>query len=1086
MSLKIIYGTAGSGKTQKCFDYIDDVINNTKQNVVYVVPEQYSLEAERTISAYFSKKALDRVEVLSPDRLAKRVFCTVGPIMCDFVDDNAKLMIVEKAIIKVFGKLVYFTKNADVAGFALVILSLIKTLKSNCISPNNLKKLVNEAENVSLKYKLYDLFLIYSEYEKFFDFPYYDSDDNMTRLSEKIEEFNLFKNTHFVFDNFVSFSKQQFKVIEAILKKSPCVVFSLTTNDLKFTDKYQLFYKSQMTAEKLFDLAYHNNINVLPNDYTDHCCSENQELNFLKNNYFSYKKNIYSKKTNNIYICKSDNYNNEIEQIAQEIYRLVREENYRYRDFAVITRNTGVYYPIIRDTFERYDIFYNITETKYSNSNFLYNALMSVFDVVINKYSFDSVFNFIRSFLCKLDDESKFLLENYILETGNREKIWTEKNEVTFKGSFSDNELLKISKSLNYVRKCFFTFTDNFKGRKSVKEIIYAYLELLKFTDAEKTVTEIIKTFRNNGNNEAADEISSVYNHIITSLNQMVLYFGDDLITFEKFYKILKSALSNTAIDTLPSGVDDVIITSIDRFQALKSKVVFIVGVSEGVIPCGYINEGIFKDSELDMMGIEENTVQKHYDENYVIYRLFSSAEDKLYISYPTADNEGNTVGASSIISNIKNIFPEISQLQNMYEKINKLEEVEGILPTFNKLIKYNSEGFWNTVSKWYKVNRPDLYNIIKSAKKYTNLPPKLQNDIIKKLYGSEIKSSISRIERYNQCHFAYFIRYGLNVDERKKYKLEARDYGTYMHEIIEKFSAYAEEFGWKNITEEICKEKAYELTNEVLSNNLSDFYTESKRQTYLFNKITSTMNTVLWNITGFYKDSGYISIGHEVSFDDDAEFKPITLTLSDGTVVKLRGKVDRADIKRTANGDFVSIVDYKSSAKDISFERILCGIQIQLPIYISAICKNLENKGENIIPAAMLYYHIDDPIIEGDKDLSDEEIYTEIEKKLKMHGVVHESADISSLFIAKKNVTINQINKICETAYKTMKKALEKMISGNIDINPYAIGNSTACDYCPYNNICSFEQSLKDNNYIKYKKQKMEEFFENVDQMDK
>ncbi len=1085
MSLKIIYGAACSGKTEECFAFIDNIITTTQKNVIYVVPEQYSLEAERAVAGRFSKKALDRVEVLSLERLAKRVFSNVGPAMCDFLDDNAKLMIVEKSIIKVSSKLTYFTKNADVSGFASVILQLIKELKSNCINTEILKNAADNSLKSDFKYKLYDLILIYNEYENFFDFPYADTDEIFNMLSEKIEKYGLFENTCFVFDNFVSFSKQQIKVVTALLRKSPAVIFSLTADKLECNNKFDLFYKAQKTAEKLFEIAYDNNVEVLPNVYKNKSFMKNNEQYFLCSNYFSDKKNTYQEKTENIFICKSDNYSNEISQVAHEISRLVREEGYRYRDFAVITRNSELYYPIIRDAFERYDIFYNITESKRSTDNFLYNALFSVFNVVTNRYSFDSVFNFVRSFLCELDEKSKYLLENYVLEIGNREQLWTDNKCPKIKGGFSDYEFEKICKALNYVRECFKVFADKFRGRKNVGEIIEAYSAFLEHTNAEIKVKNFIKAFRDKGNNELADETLSVYNHIINSINQMALYFGDMYVTFEKFCKILNSALANTEVDALPSGVDDVIITTIDRFQATKAKVVFAVGISEGVIPCGYINEGIFKDNERKALGIEEDIIQMHCDENYVIYRIFSSSSDKLYISYPTSDNEGKAVSPSSIISGIYSIFPNVTTLQNIYDRIDMLYDVEGVIPTFNKVIKNNGNGFWNTVSKWYMNNQPVLYEIIKNSSEYTNLPRKLQGDIVKKLYGDEIKSSISRVEKYNQCQFAYFLRYGLNVDERKEYKLEARDYGTYMHEIIEKFSIFAENFGWRSITPEICEKKAKEITDEVLENYLSEYYTESERFTYLFNKIISAMNTVLWNITCFYKESGYVSLGYEISFDDESQYKPITLTLSDGTVVKLRGKIDRADIRRTEKGNFVSIVDYKSGSKDIEFEKILCGIQIQLPVYIRAVCQTLDKKGDNIIPAAMLYYHIDSPVIRGEKNMSDSAIAKEIEKKLKMKGVIHESSEIPSMYVAEKNVTVNQINKLCETAYKQMKNALEKMIKGNISINPVSNYNTSACDYCPYGNICNFDSEFKDNNYKYYKNLKMEEFFDYVDKMD-
>lgn len=1082
MSLKIIYGVGGSGKTQHCFNDIENILNNTTSNVVYIVPEQYSLEAERNISAEFSQSALDRVEVLSLERLAKRVFSTVGPVLCDFLDDNAKLMIVERAIIKVAGKLTYFTKNAEMSGFASVVLQIIKELKSNCIDKETIKNIAEQCNN-SFKFKLYDLYLIYNEYENFFDFPYADSDDNMNMLSEKIKKYNLFTNTYFVFDNFVSFSKQQLQVVETLMKNSPCVTFALTTDDLEYKNNFQLFYKSMLTAQQLFSIAYDNNIEVLPNLYLEKCCKDNDELDFLCSNYFRDKKSVYAEKTEKVFLLKSDCYNNEVEQIAQEIHRLVREQNYRYKDFAVITRNEAVYYPIIRDTFERYEIFYNITEPKYSNSNFLYSALMSVFNIVIDKYSFDSVFEFVRSCLCGLRDDDKFLLENYVLETGNREQLWKENKKLTYRGSFTDYEFDKICDALDYVRKCISVFTDNFSGRKTVSDIINAYSDFLEYVDGENKIKVIVKQLQADGDNEGAEEIMSVYNHIITSINQMLVYFGDATITFEKFYRILDSALSSTEIDTLPSGVDDVIVTSVDRFLASEAKIVFVAGVSEGVIPRGYINEGVFKDDELKILGIENNIIQRHCDENYVIYRMFSSATERIYISYPTADNEGKSIAKSPIVNNLRALFTNITEYQNVYEKINKLEEVEGVLPTFNKIIKNKSRGFWGTVAEWYKTNYPNMFDVIKNAKDYSNLPAVLRSEIVKSLYGSEIKSSISRVEKFNQCQFAYFVRYGLNVDQRKEYKIEAKDYGTYMHEIIEKFSLFAEDFGWENITDDICCEKSAEITKKVLEENLSEFYTESERYTYLFNKIISAMTTVLKNITMFYKQSEYISLGYEISFDDDSAFKPITLTLSDGTVVKLRGKVDRADIRRAGNGDFVTIVDYKSSTKNIEFEKILCGIQIQLPVYIKAICENLHKNGKNVIPAAMLYYCIEDPIISGDKNLSDEEISKQIQAQLKMNGVMHEYADIPSVFVAKKDATIKQIDKICDTAYNKMKSALEDMMRGNININPVNGGNgATACKYCPYGNICNFDPEFKGNEYRNYSKIKMEEFFNHVD----
>lgn len=313
MSLKIVYGVANSGKTEYCFNLIDDIVKNTKNNVICIVPDQYSLDTERAVSARFAKNAMDRVEVLSFDRLSSRVFSKVGPVICDYVDDTAKLMLVERCLLKLSSKLTYFTKSAEAAGFASVIFDVIKSFKSNCITPEFLSEQIDNTDNVSLKYKLYDLSLIYAEYNKFFNAPYADSDDNLDVMCEKIAKHNLFTDTHIIIDSFVSFSGQQLNVIATLLKQSPNVVVTLTTDNLDYKNDFELFYKSKLTAKILFEIAYENNTEVLPNTYLQKNYLSGNELNHLTENYFNKKYNVFTDETQSLTVCKSQSYDKEIE-----------------------------------------------------------------------------------------------------------------------------------------------------------------------------------------------------------------------------------------------------------------------------------------------------------------------------------------------------------------------------------------------------------------------------------------------------------------------------------------------------------------------------------------------------------------------------------------------------------------------------------------------------------------------------------------------------------------------------------------------------------------------------------------------------
>ena len=1086
MPLKIIYGVSGSNKTEHCLKSIENIIDTTDCKVIFMVPEQYSLETERTVSSRFSKKAVNRVEVLGFERLANRVFSIAGPAVCSFLDDNAKMMLAEKVLLKLRGKLTYFTKNAEVTGFAELILDIIKTLKSNCITPQILAEAADASESEHFKLKMYDLSLILEGYNSFFDFPYADSDDNSKLAAEKIKTFGMFKDTYIFMDGYASFSKQQLMVVEALMQNCRCVTVALTCDSLGYTDDYDLFFRSKLTADILFATAADNGIEVLPNLYLEPPREGNKEIEFLKSNYFSEHKKKYNLPTENITLCTGKSRAGEVEQAAAEICRLVREENYRYRDIAVVARNLSEYDSVLKNMFDSCEIHYNIDRSLPSSASFLYPAMMSVFEAVVSNYSFASVFDFVHSPLCGLTDREKFLLENYVIETGNTPGIWKKGYEIKFRGEFSDYDFESVKRSFEYIRGCFSAFTDNFSGRKTVSDIARAYTYFLEYTDAENVVKKIIKQQRESQNANVAAEILSAYNHIITSVNQMVLYFGDTQITFEKFYKILLAGIKNTELDHIPTGVDDVLVTSVDRFQAVRAKVVFVLGVCEGSLPCGYVDEGVLKDDELKLLGIDESILRRHCDENYIIYRLFSSARDKLYLSYPSSDSEGGGIAPSQLIHGVKEIFPNVRKIQNVSEKLNPLDGLEAVVPAYNKVIANSAEGFWQQPMLWFKNNAPHMYDAAVRARQYKNQPKKLFSENVAALYKTDnMKSSISRIEQYNRCAFAYFVRYGLNVRERREFEINQRDYGSYMHEIIEIYSKFAEDFGWKNIDEELCKTKAGEFTRQVLENALSDFYTKSERYSYLFGKIVKIMQTVLWNITNYYSESEYVSFGYEVEFDENGEFAPIEIELSDGTKVTLRGKVDRADIRKTADGNFVSIVDYKSSAKDISFEKILCGVQVQLPIYLKAVCEGLSAGGENVIPAAMLYYHISDPVVSGEKNMTDEEIRKKVFAELRMKGIMLEDTGFSGVYTVKKNVTSSQIDKLCKSAYSKLKNTLEKIVGGDIEINPIRISGTTSCDYCPYGSVCNFDTSLSGNRYRSYRNIKMEEFFEYVGKMD-
>lgn len=1095
MSLKIIYGKAGSGKTTACLKLIDTYLQQPDTQIVYIVPEHHSLWAEQVIVARYDDGSISRMNVLSFERMAQTVFSQVGPVGCDYIDDSAKQMLMQRAMNAVQRKLTVLLKPMKDTGFAKILVDAVSEFKKHNISVEALQQAADDCTDPMLKLKLTDIACLYRQYQQYISLPIADADDNMAVLCEKIQKHNLFHNAHILIDGFLNFTPDQLEVIRRLLCNARSVTVTLTTDSL--SPEYDgVFQRETRLANQLFSIAVEENITILPNTFLPDCgkFQDNPELLHLEKNYFRYPPGVYEKETDHITLCIGNHYIGEVSLAAREILRLCREEGYRFRDIAVIAKDMAVYTPIIKSIFDEYSIYTHIDERVPVLKNRYIRALLSVFEVVIQRYSYESMFEWIKSDFCRIEQQDKYLLENYVLETGNTARRWTEDEDWTFLGSFQPWQLQRINQAKNIARQPVLHFAERFSGRKTAREIAEAYNAFLEEIQAEEVIRKKAQEFVKRGELQKADTLIQAYNCLVDTLSKLVLLLGEDYFSFEKFYAILTAGLEGSDAGQIPATVDQVQVTSVDRFQSNNTAVVFILGVTDGVFPCGYRVEGLLSDRDRDTladMGVArlENSRLKHNAEEFLIYTSITAPTKKLYLCYPMADHDGKALRPSMIINRVQKLFPNVTVLDNIYDVKEQLSMVEGELPAFHEMLAQESSTLWGTVAEWYKKNRPRLYDIYVTAKEYSNQPLRLREENVALLYGGTMQSSISKAEQFARCHFAFFMRYGMRAQPRKENKIEPADAGTFMHEIIEKFSLYASEAGWDSIDQALCQEKCNEITQQVLDNSLSDGFTESDRNKYVYQKIKHIMGITLWNITQYYQDSRFRPLGYEIGFGGEGEYPPIEIPLENGETVQLTGKVDRADIWRTDNGAFLSIVDYKSSAKDLDFSQVLCGIQLQLPVYIQAVCESLsKQEGVVSIPAAMHYYAIDAPVL-NKRGAKPEEIEKYIQKQLQMRGIALDTDlvqdGIGSIYLHKSTATPKQMDKLIQTAYKQLKKALETMKGGDITIHPARFSGKTACDYCPYGAVCGFDTNLPNNQYKNIRKLKREEFFAYAGEVD-
>ena len=608
-------------------------------------------------------------------------------------------------------------------------------------------------------------------------------------------------------------------------------------------------------------------------------------------------------------------------------------------------------------------------------------------------------------------------------------------------------------------------------------------------------IEEKIAELEGIGEIEKAKEYETSYKIIIEVLDDIVSVLGDEKVTFEKYAEILKIGLGNSGLGKIPGTQDEVTVGDVDRSRSHKVKAVFIIGLNDGMFPNVNKNEGFFNDQDRELLkqkGAElaKGTLEKLYDDNFNIYKAFSTAEEKICLSYSSSDLEGKSLRPSILVNRVKKIFPKLEERSDV---VKTQSEVITQMSTFEELLQKLSEfrdgeeieEEWFAIYNYY-ANSEEWKDKLKNSLKALNYnieTEKIDTENIQKLYGDTLKTSVSRLEQYRSCPFSYYLKYGLNLSERQEFKVQALDTGSFMHDVIDSFFDKLQErdIKIKGLEQEDIDKIVDEIINEKLSLKKNYIFTSIPKYIVLANRLRKVIKKSMKYIIDSLKYSDFEVMGHEMEFKNGKEYPAIQISLDNGKRVEVTGKIDRIDIAKAPDGNYIRIIDYKSSAKDINLNEVVAGLQIQLLTYLDAVCSI-----EDLIPAGAFYFNLIDPSIKATKQLDEQKIEDEIRKQFKMKGLILADVDIvkkmdKTLETGNSNIVPAYINKdenlanrastITRQQFENLQKYTNKIIkqisneilTGDISVKPYykLKQGKTPCEYCKYKSICNFNTGI-------------------------
>ncbi|MBO4347678.1 MAG: exodeoxyribonuclease V subunit gamma [Lachnospiraceae bacterium] len=1105
MALQFVLGGSGSGKSEYVRKKaIDIALSDRKNGVLMIVPDQFTMQTQWAMANAHPDGGILNIDVLSFSRLPRKVFEEVGQPKRILLDDTGKCLLIKRGATKIKDDLHVLSRGMDNAGWAAEVKSVISEFMQYDVKPSDLDKYI-ELCDVNLRNKLSDLKLLYEAFLKECEEKYITNEGLLDMFIERIPLSKKLEGSVLIFDGFTGFTPIQIKTVAALLEKAKDVIITfpfendINENPRKIIESNYLF---DLTKRNIADLIKEcdarrievkNDVRLIQN----HRHANSPELAYLEKNLFRAEA-PKAESNGAIQIFKCTDIENECHNLCHAVLKEIEEKDLRYRDVAVVCADMARYQNTLAKFLERYKIPYYMDSNRSIMGNPLVKYILSITDILRNNFKQDDVMKFLRTGISPLEDEQIDRLENYIYARGIK---GISKWRIPF--MYPSEEMVDNDEPLDHINSVREEFTDVFAditGGGIRKRKLRVWLEeiynIIDKGEAAEKLAEKSDELKEEGRIEESLEYASIYDKVMEIFDALIELMGEEDFTIRELSDILKVAFSEIRFGVLPQRVDSLLVGDMQRTRLKEIKALFILGVNDGNIPNSGVSGGLLSLPDKEELKRLECRLAPTSDELAFIEQLYiylnlTKPTDKLYLSYATIGAQGETMIPSYLIDVLKNMYNNLKPvpvkkeprlfLSDIKEEAGKLigfyaaghadKDQEKLLFDDIRILKNHGE------EEWCK-------KVIENAfREYVHKP--LESETAKKLYGDMLSVSVSTLEQFAKCQYSHFAGYGLNLSQREEYGLDSIDMGNLAHDVLEVVGKELKEDD-KDFSEveSAPAQKAVDSAIEKLINEYNGDILKSDEKTKYYAKQLSRIMKRTVKTLGFQ-----LSKGKFKPDEYEMRFRKMYDLADSKSRVVLKGRVDRTDVYDDSNGNrYVKIIDYKSSEHKFTKEGIDDGTTLQLPIYMKNTIEALKVKypNDNILPAAMLYYAIDDPFTDDEKNseeairkeliptgsiVNDEKIIQSLDETLNEGGVRSEVIPVKtnkdgSASKASSVLTPEEFNKLLDKAEAKALSLSEEILSGAIEINPLRNSKETACKYCAYNGICGFDERIDGYEY--------------------
>lgn len=1118
MSLRFYFGPSGSGKSHRIYEEImQRAAQEPGRNFLIIVPDQFTMQTQKDLVMRSDRGGILNIDVLSFGRLSHRILEEVGTKEMPVLDDTGKSLVLQKIAADLKEQLPAMGSLLHKQGYIHEVKSAISEFMQYGISTQDMDKLIASAEKRgALAMKLRDLKTLYRGFQDYIRDHFITTEETLDVLRRSLVKSKILPDSVVVFDGFTGFTPIQNRLIQELMRVCEETIVTVTIGEeedpYRMDGEQKLFHLSKKTVADLVKLAVEAEVtrgeDVFvkggPNRFT-----EAPALCYLEQNLFRYQYEPYTKKQREICMFEALSPREEVHQTALYIRKLIREEGLTYRDIAVVIGDLEGYASYVETEFGQLEIPCFLDRTRGIVLNPMIEYIKSALQLYIRDFSYDTVFHFLRSGMADISREEIDELENYVIRTGARgyrtySRLFTRKTEEMQQGSGQEDteRAEETMERLNRIRQQFADTVEilHMAPRAKAGEYVDHLYDFLEQNQVQQKLLNYQQQFEQEGDLAKAREYAQIYRLVMDLLDQIYGLLGEEEISLQEFADILEAGFGEITVGTIPQNVDRIVVGDMERTRLKQVIVLFFLGVNDGNIPKNASKGGIISDMDREFL-IESGTEmapsprQQMYIQRLYLYLNMTKPSERLYLSYAKVNSDGKGIRPSYLIDTVRKLFPEL--VVEYPQNRSRIEQIEGRQEGARYLAEELREYADGTLREeerqdFYLMYRayeadPEGRDRLTAAAFRRYKENGLSRIVARALYGRQLENSVSRLETYAACACRHFLQYGLSLQEREEFGFEVSDMGNVYHAVLENFAGKLAESGrtWWDFDENFATQAIKEAVEGYAATYGETVLHSSARNEYAITRMSRILTRTVLTLQQHLKQGSFQPDDYELSFRFAEDLDSIHVDLSEEEKMHLQGRIDRIDVSEDAEHVYVKVIDYKSGNKKFDLAALYYGLQLQLVVYMNAAMEleSRKHPDKEIVPAALLYYHIDDPTIETPVELTQEQINEEILTKLRMNGVVNsDPAVVERLdrFLQDKSKVIpvekkkdgsfsarsgilsrEELHVVSAYVDTKIRQIGREILDGKIAANPYEKGNEEACTYCAYKKVCGFDGSI-------------------------